>query len=64
LAIQGTAKSTLGLVNYPIVFGGQTVFPGDLIVGDDDGLVIVRREDVQDVLENKQRIEKRSRKKH
>ena len=58
LAIQGTAKGTLGLVNYPTVFGGQTVFPGDLIVGDDDGLVIVKREDVLEVLEKtKQRIE-------
>ena len=57
-AIRGTAKGTLGLVNYPIVFGGQTVFPGDLIVGDDDGLVVVKQEDVQDVLEKtNQRIE-------
>jgi 4-hydroxy-4-methyl-2-oxoglutarate aldolase len=48
--IRGTAKGTLGLVNYPIVFGGVTVNPGDLIVGDDDGLVLVRREDAADVL--------------
>ena len=58
LSIQGTAKGTLGLVNYPTVFGGQTVFPGDLIVGDDDGLVIVKREDVLEVLEKtNQRVE-------
>jgi 4-hydroxy-4-methyl-2-oxoglutarate aldolase len=49
--IRGTSKSTLGLVNYPTVFGGQTVFPGDLIIGDDDGLVVVKREDCSDVLE-------------
>lgn len=51
LCIRGTGKGTLGLVNYPTVFGGQTVFPGDLIIGDDDGLVVVRREDCQAVLE-------------
>lgn len=51
LCIRGTGKGTLGLVNYPTVFGGQTVFPGDLIIGDDDGLVVVRLEDCQAVLE-------------
>lgn len=49
--IRGTAKGTLGLINYPIVFGGQTIQPGDLIVGDDDGLVVVRREECAEVLE-------------
>ncbi|MDR2433194.1 MAG: 4-carboxy-4-hydroxy-2-oxoadipate aldolase/oxaloacetate decarboxylase [Treponema sp.] len=48
--IRGTAKGTLGLVNYPAVFGGIMVNPGDLIAGDDDGLVLVRREDAADVL--------------
>lgn len=50
--IRGTGKGTLGLVNYPIVFGGQTIQPGDLIVGDDDGLVVVSREECEKVLEN------------
>jgi len=49
--IRGTAKSTLGIINYPIVFGGLTIFPGDLIVGDDDGLVAIRREECSIVLE-------------
>jgi 4-hydroxy-4-methyl-2-oxoglutarate aldolase len=48
--IRGTVKGTLGLVNYPTVFGGLTVNPGDLIAGDDDGLVLVRREDAAEVL--------------
>jgi 4-hydroxy-4-methyl-2-oxoglutarate aldolase len=48
--IRGTAKGTLGLMNYPTVFGGITVNPGDLIVGDDDGLILVRREDAAEVL--------------
>ena len=49
--IRGTGKGTLGLINYPTVFGGQTIQPGDLIVGDDDGLVLVRREECAEVLE-------------
>jgi 4-hydroxy-4-methyl-2-oxoglutarate aldolase len=48
--IRGTGKGTLGLVNYPLIFGGITVHPGDLVVGDDDGLVLVRRDDAADVL--------------
>lgn len=49
--IRGTGKGTLGLINYPTAFGGQTVRPGDLIVGDDDGLVLIRREECAEVLE-------------
>lgn len=48
--IRGTNKGTIGVINYPTVFGGCTIFPGDLIVGDDDGLVVVRREECEDVL--------------
>ncbi len=56
--IRGTSKGTLGLINYPMVFGGQTVFPGDLIIGDDDGLVVVKREECSEVLEKtRSRIE-------
>jgi len=49
--IRGTAKSVLGLINYPLNFGQATIFPGDLILGDDDGMVVVRLEDCKDVLE-------------
>lgn len=49
--IRGTNKGTLGLINYPTVFGGQTIFPGDLIIGDDDGLVVIKREECLVVLE-------------
>jgi 4-hydroxy-4-methyl-2-oxoglutarate aldolase len=56
--IRGTNKGTLGLVNYPLIFGGLTIFPGDLIVGDDDGLVVVKQADCADVLEKtKARVE-------
>jgi 4-hydroxy-4-methyl-2-oxoglutarate aldolase len=50
-SIRGTVKAVLGLVNYPVNFGQATIFPGDLMLGDDDGMVVVRLEDCKDVLE-------------
>lgn len=48
--IRGTVKNNLGLVNHPLIFGGITINPGDLILGDDDGLVVVNRESMEKVL--------------
>jgi 4-hydroxy-4-methyl-2-oxoglutarate aldolase len=50
-AIRGTTKANLGVINYPVNFGRMVIYPGDLILGDEDGMVVVRRSDCADVLQ-------------
>jgi 4-hydroxy-4-methyl-2-oxoglutarate aldolase len=57
--MRGTVKQTLGSVNHSVLFGDVVVNPGDLVLGDDDGIVIIAQSKLEDVLEaTRQRVEK------
>jgi 4-hydroxy-4-methyl-2-oxoglutarate aldolase len=59
LSIKGTVKETLGSINHAISFGGVIVHPGDIVLGDDDGVVVVPRGEAAEVAEKAQERERK-----
>jgi 4-hydroxy-4-methyl-2-oxoglutarate aldolase len=56
--MRGTTKGVLGKINHPMLFGEALVHPGDLVLGDDDGMVVIPQTEIEKVLEAaKRRVE-------
>lgn len=61
ISVFGTSKAVKGAINHPVVVGGVTVYPGDLVLGDADGVVVIPFNEVETTVvkaENRQAGEK------
>jgi 4-hydroxy-4-methyl-2-oxoglutarate aldolase len=56
---RGATKTTVGAINQPVIVGGTTINPGDIIILDTDGAVVVQSEHVHTVLEAAQAREQK-----
>lgn len=59
VSMKYNVKASLGTINHPLVCGGVAVNPGDIVAGDDDGVVVVPLDDAPWVLEKALQREER-----
>lgn len=59
LCIKGTGKDPEGSLNEPITIGEVTIHPGDIIVGDRDGVVVVPKDIIEETIEKSYAREKK-----
>ena len=59
VSIKGTTKAFSGAVNVPIICAGASVLPGDYVVADEDGVVVVPRDEAQKVIVQAQERDRR-----
>lgn len=53
----GPYKNGPGEINTPVVCGGRTVYPGDIVVGDEDGVIFIRPDEASALLKKLQKIQ-------
>ena len=61
ISIKGTTKRERGELNHPICIGGVQVNPGDFVVGDGDGVVIVPQNEIEQIIVKAHEIKQRER---
>ena len=54
LCIKGTGKNQPGQLNVPVCIGDVQINPGDIVIGDQDGVVVVPRDEVDDAIRSSQ----------
>ncbi|MBQ2896506.1 MAG: RraA family protein [Oscillospiraceae bacterium] len=52
----GPYKNGPGEINTPIAFGGKVVCPGDIIVGDEDGIIVIKPEDAEFIADKADKV--------
>ena len=59
IRVRGATKTLVGSINQPVIVGGATIAPGDIVVLDADGAVVVAAQDAERVLQASQAREER-----